>query len=170
MGSSERIIGAVVVALVHAVGGAPVAGASEDPAINGTFAVQSNGEWAITNEVYRDEVVVRSTWTVTSSCTTIQECTGTVTSDQGWTAPINLVGNEWHVLHTVKGWEPCPDGTFVDGSQLYRFYPVDERGGLALHGSSVYAGTDRTTSPSGSCGINQPLVITIPLRLNQLSD
>ena len=169
MGTSGLIATAAVVAVVSAVGGAPEASASDDPAINGTFTVQSNGQWAITNEVYRDEAVVRSTWTVTSSCTTIQDCTGTATSDQGWTAPITLVGNEWHVLHTVKNWEPCPDGTFLDGSQLYRFYPVDDRGGLALHGSSVYAGTDRTTAPSGGCGINAPLVITIPLRLNQIS-
>jgi hypothetical protein len=169
MDTSELIATAVVAVGVCAIGGAPVAHASDDPAINGTFAVLSNGQWAITNEVYRDEAVVRSTWTISTSCTTILDCTGQVTSDQGWTAPIALAGNEWHVLHTIKNWEPCPDGTFVDGSQLYRFYPVDDRGGLALHGSSVYGGTDRTTAPSGGCGINAPLVITIPLRINQIS-
>jgi len=169
MGASERIAAAVVAAGISAICGTPVADASDDPAINGTFTVQSNGQWAMTNDVYRDEAVVRSTWTVSTSCTTILDCTGNVTSDQGWTAPINLVGNEWHVLHTVKNWEPCSDGTFLDGSQLFRFYPVDDRGGLALHGSSVYAGTDRTTAPSGGCGINTPLVITLPLRLNQTS-
>jgi hypothetical protein len=170
MGALELVAAAAAVAAaVSVVGCVPVAHASEHPAINGTFAVLSNGEWATTNEVYRDEAVVRSTWTVSTSCSTLMDCTGTVTSDQGWTAPINLVVNEWHVLHTVKNWVPCPDGTFLDGSQLYRFYPVDDRGDLALRGSSVYAGTNRTTAPSGGCGRNAPLVITMPLRLNQIA-
>ena len=100
MSTSELIAVAVVMVGVAAMCSAPTADASEDPAINGTFTVQSNGQWATTNDVYRDEAVVRSTWTVSTSCTTILDCSGTVASDQGWTAPVNLVGDEWHVLHT----------------------------------------------------------------------
>ena len=40
------------------------------------------GDWAQTNQVYHQEAVVRSTWKITSSCYTAQDCTGQVVSDQ----------------------------------------------------------------------------------------
>jgi len=44
---------------------APPAGAEyEEYAMNGTFSVVSNGEWARMNDRYQDEPTVRSTWTV----------------------------------------------------------------------------------------------------------
>jgi hypothetical protein len=91
-----------------------------------------------------------------------------VTSDQGWTAPIRTKYNEWRVERTIKNWEPCPDGTAADGHQLLRFYPVDDQGQIAIHGSTTLAGEDKTVAPSGACGINMPLVISIPLKLTQV--
>ena len=52
---------------------APHASADEDYskyAMNGTYSVVSNGEWARMNDRYQDEPSVRSTWTVTSICST----------------------------------------------------------------------------------------------------
>ena len=146
-----------------------VAHASGAWAINGTYIVSSNGEWAKTNEVFRKESVVRSTWTVMSTCSTMTDCAGQVTSDQGWTAPIYTKAGMWRVERTVKNWEPCPDGTAADGHQLFQFYPVDENGQVAIHGSSVLAGEDKTVSPSGACGINRPLVISVPLTLREVA-
>jgi hypothetical protein len=145
-----------------------VADAADDWALNGTYLVVSNGQWAKTNEVYRDEAVVTSTWSITSTCTTLSECSGQVTSDQGWTAPVFTKSGEWHVERTIKNWEPCPDGTASDGHQLFRFYPVDDRGQLAIRGSRVLGGFDETVSASGSCGINMPVVISMPVKLTQV--
>src|ERR1700733_6985930 len=61
-----------------------------DPAINGTYTATVVGDWARVREVYHQEAVVRSTWTITTSCATAEDCTGTVTSDQGWSAPLKM--------------------------------------------------------------------------------
>lgn len=171
MGRSALIVATVFIAIgVLAIGAAPAAShASEGWAINGTYVVTSNGQWAKTNDVYRDEAVVRTTWTITSACTTLSDCSGQVTSDQGWTAPVFTKGGEWHIERIVKNWEPCPDGTAADGHQLFRFYPVDDQGQLAIYGSTVLAGEDKTVAPSGACGINMPLVISMPLNLARVA-
>jgi hypothetical protein len=160
----------IVAILAAAFGGAPApAHASEGWAINGTYTVTSNGQWAKTNDVYRDEAVVKSTWTITSTCSSVADCAGQVISDQGWTAPIYTKYGEWRVERTVKNWEPCADGTAADGHELFRFYPVDDRGQLAIHGSTTLGGEDKTVAPSGACGRNTPLVITVPLKLTQIA-
>ena len=97
---------------------APPAMAAGKWALNGTFTATSNGEWARTNDVFHDERSVRAIWTISSQCSYPTECTGTVTSDQGWTAPIYQTGGEWYVKHVVPGWMPCPDGSAADGLQV----------------------------------------------------
>lgn len=67
---------------------APAVAGPAEWGLNGTYTVTSNGEWAKVNDVFHDEPSVRSTWTITSMCSYPGECTGTVTSDWGWTAPI----------------------------------------------------------------------------------
>jgi hypothetical protein len=170
MVNSALLTAAVALAGISSFGAAPaLAHASDDLAINGSYAVTSIGQWAKTNDVYRNEAVVRSTWTITSTCTSLSDCAGQVTSDQGWTAPMRTKYSEWRVERTIKNWEPCPDGTAADGHQLLRFYPVDDRGQLAIHGSTTLAGEDKTVAASGACGINIPLVISMPLKLTQVA-
>jgi hypothetical protein len=157
----------------------PVASAAgpahaDDPSawgINGTYAVSSNGQWAKTNDVYHDEAVVRSTWTISTKCTTPVDCAGTVTSDQGWSAPVyTSSGLSWFVKRTVPRWEPCPDGTAVDGLQTIRFYPVDaETGNVAQQDTTTLAGEDNTIGPSGACGINKWLTIKMPFKAVKIS-
>ena len=144
-----------------------IARAQDDGAINGTYRVQSNGEWAQTNDRFHDEAVVVSTWTISTTCNGLAACAGEVKSDQGWTAPIYRSTLQWYVKRTVSGWQQCPDGTFADGLQIYRFYPVGVDGMVDRH-STTYAGFDITTGPSGACGVNRPLEIRIPLRLTVL--
>jgi hypothetical protein len=136
--------------------------ATADPgdgvAINGRFTVFSDGQWAQTDQSYHDETSVTQTWTVTSTCSTYQDCTGHVTSDQGWSSD-NLVymSGRWKVSHTVSNWEPCQDGTAAAGEQAFTFwksYP-DEH----------LVGWDQTLGPSGACGFNKWLNVTLPLRL-----
>ena len=46
----------------------------EDVAINGTYRVTSNGNWAKINDQYNYEPTVVSTWTISSSCSNFQTC------------------------------------------------------------------------------------------------
>ncbi|WP_319432185.1 hypothetical protein [Mycobacterium sp. RTGN5] len=149
---------------------APHANGSPAGALNGTFRAQSNGDWAQTNDQYRNETTVVATWTITTTCAD-GLCSGEVHSDQGWTAPINnQAAGEWHVKRTVADWETCPDGTTVAGNQLYRFYPVAGITGLVDDTQSdVFAGRDITQGPGGGCGINKPLVISVPFKLTRIS-
>jgi hypothetical protein len=172
-----RSLGTLTTAIVLAstalgsLGAASTARATtkEDVAINGTYRATSIGDYAKTNDTYSGEATVVSTWTISSSCVTFQECHGTVTSDQGWTAPMYMIdGIMWYVKREVPNWERCADGTAFSGQQTYYFYPVDKDGEFRL-GSPTFAGKDKTVGPSGACGQNQWLDITMPLRLDKLT-
>ncbi|MGH3634493.1 hypothetical protein [Mycobacterium sp.] len=159
---------ATLVLVIGGLGTAPPARAVGDP-INGTYIATSLGEWAKTNEVYRDEATGRSTWTITSSCATFQECSGQVKSDQGWSAPITIHdGALWYVRRDVPNWEQCPDGTAATGQQTYQFTWVGPDG-LAQRGSRTLAGWDKTMGPSGACGVNRWLVVEMPFRLDKIA-
>lgn len=141
----------------------------EDVELNGTYRATSIGNLAKVNDQYNDEPTVTAVWTITSTCTTFQECAGTVTSDQGWSAPLYTHdGNLWYVKHDVPNWERCPDGTAYTGQQTYTFYPVDGSNGQPQLGSATLAGLDRTVGPSGACGQNKWLDIELPLRMQKL--
>jgi hypothetical protein len=160
---------AVAVTGVGALGTPPSVCASEDGlALNGTYIVTSNGDWAKTNDSYHDEVTVTSSWTITSSCSNPVDCNGQVVSDQGWTAPIVHNSDAWIVERDLPNWEHCPDGTAATGHLRYRFWPVDDTG-YVVPGSPTLAGEERTTGPSGACGINKLLVIRMPVRLDKVS-
>lgn len=147
---------AVLAALV--VMGPP---ASADPnkyAVNGRFTVISDGRWAKTNDRYHDESTVTSTWTITTSCTTVLQCSGQVTSDQGWTADVSYTKPMWYVTRRIENWITCPDGTSVAGQQTFKFF-VDE------YDKPFLRGWDNTVGPSGACGVNKVLNIEMPLKL-----
>jgi hypothetical protein len=162
---------ATALAVAGSLGTAPAAVASNyGVELNGTYRVISNGEWAKTNEVFIDEKVVVQTWTMSSSCTSPIRCAGEVTSDQGWTAPLVFDGGYWIVDRVVENWEPCPDGTAAPGKQRFILWGVDvANSGTDHYNVELLAGRDRTMGPSGACGINKPLVIELPMRLEKLS-
>jgi hypothetical protein len=148
---------------------APPATANYDQyAMNGTFSVVSNGEWARMNDRYQDEPTVRSTWTVNTTCTTAITCSGTVTSTLGWTEPIYTgTGSMWFVKHYVQDWIPCPDGGTAPGLQVYKIYPATEEG-MATPISDLWLGEDQTTGISGNCGRNKSLVLNLPVKITKL--
>src|SRR3954469_10792655 len=84
---------------------------SGDWGLNGTYVATSLGEWAKTDERYQNEVTVKSTWRISTTCTSSIECTGTVTSDLGWSTPIKTTTGVWYAKRSVANWEPCQDGT-----------------------------------------------------------
>lgn len=61
-------------ALIATVAAAPAAHAADRWSLNGTFTATSNGEWARTNDVFRNEVSLRSIWTISSQCSYPGEC------------------------------------------------------------------------------------------------
>jgi hypothetical protein len=140
------------------------AGPTKDYEINGTYLATSIGEWAKTNYSYHNEATVRSTWKIKSSCTDPYECSGEVSSDQGWTASIRKTSVSWILDREVADWERCDDGTAFPGKQKFRFYPVDGDGQVKT-GSPVLAGEDKTIGPSGACGKSQRLIIVMPFKL-----
>lgn len=157
------------VVLLAFVAGMPTAAATgdDDWGINGTYFATSIGNWAETNDVFRGETTVRTKWTVNTTCTTPVECVGRVSSDAGWSADVSIHGSEYVVKRDIPNWEPCPGGAARAGHQIYRFYPVDEKGWVSF-GSTIFAGVDKTSGDSGACGINQTLVITMPFRLEKM--
>lgn len=171
MGSAKTISSAALLATAMTVlGTAPHATAEyEQYAMNGTYSVVSNGEWARMNDRYQDEPSVHSTWTVNTVCTNAITCSGTVTSSLGWTEDIYTnIGNLWYVKHFVPDWIPCPDGTRAPGLQVYKFYPATDEG-MSQRISDLWIGEDETTGMSGNCGRNRSLVLNLPVKISKIS-
>jgi len=135
--------------------------------INGTYATSSNGQWAKVNERYEDQPSIEATWTVSTSCTSEIDCVGTVTSDEGWTAPIYTRSGLWYVKLTVPNWRFCEDGTPVEGLRIYKLYPVGFDGHVDVH-SNEYTGENQTVGASGSCGRNQWPQIRMPFYMKKI--
>jgi hypothetical protein len=141
-----------------------------DPLLNGTYRAVSDGTWAKTNDVYHDETTVTSTWTVATSCTAESpDCAGQVTSSQCWNAPIRCeAAGLWYVRRHLERWVPCSDGTTAAGDQLL-YFSADLSGVPSLDSVSTFSGWDRTVGVSGGCGVNRPVVITMPFVLTRVS-
>lgn len=154
------------VAMLTAVPTGAIA-AADDPGwgLNGTYTATSNGEWARKNEVFYDQASRRSTWTIDTVCSYPGECTGTVRSDESWTAPIYQRSSVWYVKRPIDNWVPCPDGGTAPGLQTFRFKAMTPEGAYADPASTTLVGEDITTGPSGACGVNKPVYINMPFKL-----
>lgn len=83
---------AYLMSAVMLIASAPTSPADTDgTAVNGRFTAVSDGQWAKTNESFRDEATVTDTWTITSQCANAFECTGQIVSDRGWTAELRYL-------------------------------------------------------------------------------
>lgn len=133
-------------------------------AINGTFTAVSDGVWAKTNEKVDERPTVTAVWTITSMCSSAFDCTGQISSNQGWTAELRYLSGHWRARHTITAWQFCPDGSTAPGRQDYTFWPARAND----YAADVLTGWDETVAPSGSCGINRSLTIRMPLRLTRI--
>jgi hypothetical protein len=131
-------------------------------ALNGTYTAFSDGVWAKTNDSYHDERSVTQTWTITSTCSTYQDCAGRVTSDQGWTGDLLYTSGSWRLRRTVDNWEPCIDGTATQGEQVFTFWK-------GYPDAFPMQGYDTTKGPSGSCGYNKQLGVRLPFTLSRVT-
>lgn len=152
--ASATLIAAMVSAGEEAT--VPAHASSDSVAINGTYRATSDGVWAKTNYSFHDEETVTSTWTIASTCSDYLDCTGRVTSDQGWSADLRMQSNMWFVARDLPNWERCEDGTTISGRQKFKFSVVDDNN---------LSGWDTTVGPSGACGVNKNLVVELPFKL-----
>jgi hypothetical protein len=177
---SSAIAFASLISVVGGVGSPPIAQADDGSyAINGTYTATSDGTYATTDYAFHNESTVRSTWAITSTCATDEQCTGRVTSDQGWSAPLRNEGHVWYVERDVPNWETCPGGATFTGHQTFMFYPANPDG-LTQIGSGYLEGRDKTVGPRSACGIppiadapasgsyGKPLTIVMPFRLDKI--
>ncbi|WP_234897500.1 hypothetical protein [Mycolicibacterium vanbaalenii] len=164
------VTGALAAVMLHGVHTAGLAQASNyGLELNGPYRVVSNGDWAKTNEVYMDEPTKVQTWTIDSTCSSPISCEGTVVSDEGWTAPVRFMGDFWLMRRDVENWVPCRDGTTAPGRQTMTFFAMDPATGDKLPvGNDLLIGIERTRGPSGACGVNKPVTIELPMRLEKL--
>lgn len=163
---STAFIGAAVLTATGVAGlCGPVAAASPSWGLNGTYTATSNGEWAKTNDIFHDEASIRGTWTISTTCSYPSECTGTVDTDWGWSAPIYQKSGVWYVKKTVDNWQPCGDGTAAPGLQVYRFFTSNKDATANDPASTTLLGEDSTTGVSGSCGTSKVVFITMPFKL-----
>jgi hypothetical protein len=149
---------AILLSLTLASGSAR---AADGVALNGTFVAFSDGLWAKTNDRFHDEASVNSTWTVTSVCTTYQDCIGHVVSSAGWSSPLRYRSGQWRVDRHIPEWQRCPDGSTAPGTQSFTFSPPRADDVVVRQ----LRGFDSTTGPSGACGVNEWLNITMPFTL-----
>ncbi|MGB0972931.1 MAG: hypothetical protein ACPGVG_18540, partial [Mycobacterium sp.] len=147
-------LAATALAVIASVGVAPAAQATDfGTALNGTYRVKSDGQWARTNGVKIKQETVVETWVVTSSCVSPIECTGVVTSDRGWTGTARL-DDFWFVEHVIPDWIPCSDGSglFYSGFQKFILWGIDPATeGRTYTDSDYWAGRNVTKGPSGAC-------------------
>lgn len=153
--------------IAFGVSTAAPAAADEEWGVNGTFATSSNGEWAKIADRYEKQPVILGTWTISTVCSTPTDCAGTVTTDQGWSAPIYTNNGVWYVKRVVPNWKYCADGTPIEGLQVYLIYPVGAEGYVDST-SDEWTGDDKTTGPSGSCGRNQWPTVRMPFYMKRI--
>lgn len=167
----DRVLGSVAMSVATVFGGlamTPSAHATTDVALNGTYRVHSNGEWARRNDVLFDVPSEIQTWTVETSCLSPIECTGTVKSSVGWTGSARL-DDFWFIEAEIPKWAPCPDGTFSSAHQTFLilgFDPVNEQ---RVKSTEFLQGRNITKTPSGACGRNQPLVFELPVWVERIA-
>ncbi|MCH9668643.1 MAG: hypothetical protein K0U76_05645 [Actinomycetia bacterium] len=163
-------LAATAMAVMASVGVAPAAQATDfGTALNGTFRVKSDGQWARTNGVKIKQETVVETWKITTSCVSPIECSGVVTSDRGWTGTARLA-DYWFIEHVIDDWIPCSDGMFFSGLQKFILWGIDPATEERTYTDSDYwAGRNVTKGPSGACGVNNPVVIELPVSMVKIS-
>jgi hypothetical protein len=148
----------------------PTARADDPWALNGQFIAASDGRWAKVDERYQDLPSVRSTWTISSVCNGPNDCHGTITSDQGWTADLRKPNQAWSAEHIVPDWQHCPDGSTSPGRQLFRFWRVDDQGVPDFSGTSpLFTGEDKMLGESGACGVSMWKTVRMPLLIRAVT-
>lgn len=176
---ASGVVATTIASLGSLVTAASAQAADYGIALNGTYREVSNGEWAQSSEgpygaggarVYRDQPTKVEIWTASSDCVSPIECHGEVRSDAGWTGQLKFNGQFWFVDRDIENWAPCPDGTAAPGHQTFGLFGYDPlTTETRPEFRDLIVGQETTQAPSGACGLNKPLVIQMPVRLERTS-
>lgn len=171
-GHKIAAVATAAVAVAATVSATPAAHASDfGNELNGTYRYYANGDFALVNDVRKDMPTIDETWTLSSDCVSPVECEGTAVSSAGWTARLwyGYPNTYWVVDRNIPEWQFCPGGGVAPGEQRFQFWGFDPvPGERNMKITNFLVGRQRTNSPSGSCGRNQPLVIETPMKLEQI--
>lgn len=137
----------------------------EEVVLNGTYRATSDGGWAKLNHQMHDMETVTSIWTISTTCTSSKACTGQVSTDAGWSAPIELNWGQWLVNYDVQSWQRCSDGSTFPGHRHYKFRQINRNDIYSKVDVGDLEGYEETLGPSGACGNNQWMLVEMPFTL-----
>jgi hypothetical protein len=89
---------------------------------------------------------VESSWNVSTTCQT-EGCTGTVSSNQGWSVPAKMVHGLWHFIITKPDGVICSDGSYAPAYIELEVNPVTLNGTLMTDDNYSCPGGVVTTTP-----------------------
>jgi hypothetical protein len=117
-----------------AIAGVALAGtaAADPPLLNGTYGSTDGDPYNV--------------WTFTTSCAAAG-CTGTVASNQGWTAPTTLSGGRWNFTVSKPGGLTCDDGHYEPAVVSMSVDPTTLSGVLSTDSNYGCAGGIMSQSP-----------------------
>src|SRR5690242_3043106 len=126
---TSGIVAAVATMTAVAVGVAPPASA-DPPLINGTY---SGGD-------------VLNLWTIATACAPAG-CTGTVSSNQGWSVPATLGNGLWNFRITKPDGAICDDGSYAPAFISLALDPTTLAGTITTDSNYDCPGGTVTTAP-----------------------
>ncbi|WP_395308600.1 hypothetical protein V4U86_25275 [Mycobacterium sp. AMU20-3851] len=85
-------------------------------------------------------------WTIASTCAPAG-CTGTVSSNQGWSSPMTLQDGRWYFLVTKPDGFICSDGSFAPVVVHMSVDPVTLRGVLSADSNGTCPGGVTSATP-----------------------
>lgn len=106
--------------------------AADPPLLNGTYGATDGDPYNV--------------WTIATSCGAAG-CTGTVASNQGWTAPTTLSGGRWNFTVSKPGGLTCDDGHYEPAVVSMSVDPTTLSGVLSTDSNYGCAGGVLTQSP-----------------------
>ena len=87
-----------------------------------------------------------NTWTIASTCAPAG-CTGTVSSNQGWSSPMTLHNGEWYFFVTKPDGFVCSDGSFAPAVIHISIDPATLTGVLSADSNGVCPGGITSATP-----------------------
>lgn len=108
------------------------AAAADPPLLNGTYG-------SVDGDPY-------NVWTIATSCS-LAGCTGTVSSNQGWTTPTTFTNGQWAFTVSKPGGLTCDDGHYEPAVVSMTVDPVTLAGVVSSDSNYGCAGGAVTQSP-----------------------
>jgi hypothetical protein len=130
MTSMTRLLGAACGITAAAALGFAASAQADPPLLNGTYA---GGD-------------AENVWTIASTCG-LTGCTGTVSSNQGWTSPMAFTDGRWNFSVTKPDGYVCQDGSYADAVIYLTVDPVTLAGVISADSNGSCPGGSLSQTP-----------------------